>query len=66
MVQDKEMGETWMWIFLRFYPIKTFKMKKKSSRDTLVTRLILHLDYLRSSSENFLSVHQVSKLNPGI
>ena len=30
MVQDKEMGETWTWMFLRFYPIKTFKMKKKA------------------------------------
>ena len=33
MVQDKEMGETWTWMFLRFYPIKTFKMEK-GSRDT--------------------------------
>ena len=46
MVQDKEMGETWTWMFLRFYPIKTFKMKK-SSWDTLVTRLILHLDMFK-------------------
>ena len=24
-----QMGETWTWLFLRFYHIKTFKMKKK-------------------------------------
>ena len=48
-----QMGETWTWIFLRFYPIKTFKMKKKGSRDTLVTRLILHLDMFKKQFLKF-------------